>query len=296
MSKIAIFERSADGRLEGKLYSILRREPQTDRPTDTSAALPVEKLDGDWIKVKLPNKKLFVQIDGTPIEGYVPMRAKSGDVDIASYERVRYQTLRDGIVVEEAAAYDGVFEIVDPRAGIPASYTLPAIIGENVIPDEPGGIGVRITAYTYPRYYGDGATGEHRSPELAYSHRNGTYARAYGKYYDPAGVVTGAQHHELPISACGLVRVHYRRGSGGLAGSREYDVGSVTYELLKTVSEEEKLRLRNVIQSLGPLNYEINGQADPAWLLNTVTSQRGIVRSMYLRGDIKGVYAKEISK
>lgn len=295
MPKIAIFEKASDGRLEGKLYSITRREAPSDQPTDTSTSLPIEKLGGDWTKIKLPNKKLFLQIDGTPIEGYVPMRAKSGEVDIASYERVRYQTLRDGIVIEEAATYDGVFEILDPRSGIPASYALPAIIGENVIPDEPGGIGIRIVGYAYPHYFGNGATGERRLPGLAYSHLNGAYRHSYGKYYDPTGVITGSYRRELPTNESGLVRVRYRRGAGDIAGSREYDTGGVSYELFKTVSEDEKLRLRNVINSLGPLNYEINGQADPSWLLNVVTSQRGIARSVYLRGDIKGVYAKEIS-
>lgn len=296
MSKIAIFEKAVSGRLEGKLYSISRREVPADRPTDTSISLPIEKLEGDWIRVKLPNKKLFLQIDGTPIEGYVPMRAKSGEVDIASYERVRYQTLRDGIVIEEAATYDGVFEILDPRSGIPTSYALPAIIGENVIPDEPGGVGLRVVGYSYPRYFGDGATGEHRLPGLAYSHLFGTYQHTYGKYHDPTGVITGARRRELPNAECGLVRVRYRRGAGGVAGSHQYDAGDVTYELLRAISGEEKQRLRNVINSLGPLNYDVDGQADPTWLLNATTSQRGVARSLYLRGDVKGVYAKEISK
>lgn len=295
MPKIAIFEKASDGRLEGKLYSVTRREAPSDRPTDTSTRLPIEELGGGWTKVKLPNKKLFLQIDGAPIEGYVPMRARSGEVDIASYERVRYQTLRDGIVIEEAATYDGVFEILDPRLGVPLSYALPAIIGENVIPDEPGGTGIRIVSYAYPRYFGNGATGEHHLPGLAYSHLNGAYQHSYGKYYDPTGVITGSHRGELPATKSGLVRVRYRRGSGGTADTREYDTGSVSYELLKTISEDEKLRLRNVINSLGPLNYEISGRADPSWLLNTVTSQRGVARSLYLRGDIKGVYAKEIS-
>lgn len=223
------------------------------------------------------------------------MRAKSNEVDIASYERIRYQTLRDGILIEDATTYDGVFEIVDPRLGLPSSYALPAIIGENFIPDEPGGLGVRIVDYAYPLYYGNGATGESRLPGLAYSHLYGLYQGRYDKYHDATGVVAGSNRRELAANKCGLVRVKYHRGSGGVAGSRNYDAGSVTYEMIKALSEEDKVRVRNVINSLGALNYDIEGSADPSWILNTATSQRGIARSFYLRGDVKGVYAKEIS-
>lgn len=295
MPNVAIIERGATGALRGTLYRITHNEPSSDRPTDASTALPIERLSDGWSRVKLPNKRLFVQIDGVPIEGYVPMRAKSGEVDIASYERVRYQTLRDGILIEDASAYDGIFEIIDPRLGLPSSYSLPAIIGENLVPDEPGGLGIRVVDYAYPHYYGNGASGENRRPGLAYSHLFGNYQGRYDKYHDTTGVITGSDRRELSASSCGLVRVKYRRGSGGVAGSRNYDTGSVTYEVIKALSAEEKIRVRNVINSLGALNYEINGSADPSWIINTATSQRGVARSLYVRGDVKGVYAKEIS-
>lgn len=80
-----------------------------------------------------------------------------------------------------------------------------------------------------------------------------------------------------------------------VSGSRDYDKGNVTYEVVKSLSEEQKVRVRNVINSLGVLNYDISGSADPSWILNTVSSQRGTARSIYLRGNVKGVYAKEIS-
>lgn len=220
MSNIAIIERTDSNVLKGTFYRITHNEPSSDKPTDISVALPIEKLSDDWIKVKLPNKRLFVQIDGTPIEGYVPMRAKSGEVDIASYERIRYQTLRDGLVVEAADTYDGVLEILDPRLGVPATYALPAVIGENLIPDEPGGFGIRVVDYAYPQFYGNGATGEHRLPSLAYSHLHGHYELRYGKYHDATGVITGSNRRDLPASKCGLVRVRYRRGAGGVGESR----------------------------------------------------------------------------
>lgn len=295
MPNVAIIERTATGALKGTLYRITHNEPSSDKPTDISTALSIEKLPDGWTRIKLPNKRLFVQIDGTPIEGYVPMRAKSNEVDIASYERIRYQTLRDGIVIEDATTYDGVFEILDPRLGLPSSYALPAVIGENLIPDEPGGLGIRMVSYSYPRYYGNGAIGENHQPGLAYSHLYGSYQGRYDRYYDATGAITGSERRELPASQCGLVRVKYRRGSGGVAGSRSYDAGSVTYEVIKALSAEDKIRVRNVINSLGALNYEIDGSADPSWILNAATSQRGIARSLYLRGDVKGVYAKEIS-
>lgn len=309
MSYIAIIEANPEGSVTGRLYRITRKErtpPKTEggsqhldgereRPTDTSTLLAQETLDSGWVRIKLPNKRIFLQIDGLPVEGYVPMRAKSGEVDIATYERVRYQTLRDGMLIEDATTYDGVFEILDPRQGLPSSYAIPAIIGENVIPEEPGGLGIRMVRYAYPKYYGIGAAGETLRVGLAYSHVNGYYQGKYAKYHDTTGVITGAYRSELPTPECGLVRIRYSRGVGGIASSRFADVGGLQYEMIKPLSEDDKVRVRNVINSLAPLNYELNGSADPSWLLNTVTSERGVARYLYLRGDIKGVYAKTLS-
>lgn len=277
--KIAVINRETSGMLRGYLYDIERREPDSDRPTDVRSKLPLLEVHNGFNVYELPNVRALLQVEGTPVEAYIPRSVLSGDVPILSYERVRYQTLRDGVLLEPNDARDGVIEIVDPTKGVPASYALPYLSGINFI--NPNGPCLCVDHYDYPRN-GD----PHGNPSLKWSKDS---ARVPGHYYDP-----------VPSDTYKTVSYGHSQSDNDehryTSGNQSYRLfGRWQYNATEQFDEENSRRILNVIRSIGQLNYEMRHMADPYWLTNCVTSQRGVRRRIYIRGDIKGVYAKTVS-
>lgn len=288
--KIAVIKADERGRLEGSYYDIDHREPESDRPSDVRDKLPMVMTHNGFEVYDLPNRRAFMQIDGVPIEAYVPRNVMSGDVPILSYERIRYQTLRDGMLIEPNDIRDGVIEIVDPTIGVPEDYSLPYISSLNFVNENGPCLYTSRGVNVYPQMHYEGATGHTPRPFVAWAHRDGAYIKRPGRYFDNSANTSD-----------GLVQYGYSDVSrvaeyvqDGRDRGDKYTKGHWKFVPTTTWTKEDAQRIINVVKSIGGLNYELRHMADPKWLTNCVTSQRGTRRRIYVRGEIKGVYVKTL--
>ena len=288
--KIAIIKADERGHLEGSYYDIEHKEPESDRPSDIRDKLPLVTTHNGFQVYDLPNQRAFMQVDGIPIEAYVPRNVVSGDVPILSYERIRYQTLRDGMLIEPNDIKDGVIEILDPTLGLPEEYALPYISGLNFVNENGPCLYVSRGRNHYPQMLYEGATGETPRPFVEWAHRNGVSVKQPGRYYDgtvdvSANLVEYGHSEVSRISE--YVQTGRNTGNGHTGGYWKF-VPETAW------TRDDAQRIINVVKSIGGLNYQLRHMADPRWLTNCVTSQRGTRRRIYIRGEIKGVYVKAL--
>lgn len=290
--KIAVIKTDDRGRLEGTYYDIEHKEPESDRPSDIRDKLPLVTTHNGFEVYDLPNKRSFMQVDGTPIEAYVPRNVMSGDVPILSYERIRYQTLRDGMLIEPNDIRDGVIEILDPTIGIPEDYSLPYISDLNFVNENGPCLYTARGRDVYPQMLYEGATGHTPRPFVAWARdNNSAYVKQPGRYFN-GSADTSANLVQYGHSEVSRVAEYVQDGRDR---GDNYTKGYWKFAPTTSWTGDDAQRIINVVKSIGGLNYALRHMADPRWLTNCVTSQRGTRRRIYIRGDIKGVYVKALS-
>lgn len=269
--------------ISGLLYHVRTAYNREDKADDTATSLAVEQIDGEIYRSKLPKKRSLIQIEGAVSEAWFPRVYVNGDIQIYGAERVRYQTLRDGVLYTPTALKDAMvvdlkpYQVLNPET----TYRLPAregrfYLGPNFIVGE----GDYITKVT--------------------EHLRGVGDRSY----DTTVVMPGAAYPRTTF-----VRYDFRTRTFTLPeavkkGSLRPIVDGWTRWALdidwdspaapSKLTEEERVRLKTVIDTLTDLRHNVDVTADASWLLRCAISGRQVEEYVYFNGKPKGVYAKEI--
>lgn len=270
--------------IEGLLYHVRVAFNHGDKADDTAANLAVEHVKGDIYRSKLPKQRSLIQIEGVVSEAWFPRVYTNGDIQIYGAERIRYQTLRDGILYTPVQLKDAMLIDMEPYLVLnpETTYRLPKregrfYLGPNFIVGE-GDYHVRGTEFL--RGYGS------RPYDAVVLMPGGAYARSAFTRYD-----FRTYSFSLPSAT--------KKGSlgpvtdGWTKWKLEIDWTSPTAPARLT--DEEQIRLKTVIDTLTDLHHNEDVTADATWLLRCGVSGRSVEEYVYFNGKPKGVYAKEIS-
>lgn len=276
----------------GTLYHVRLRLTDGDKADDTAKSLAVEHVVGEIYKCKLPKQKSLVQIEGLVSEAWFPRLYEVGEIRVYGAERIRYQTLRDGILYTPAKLVDAMlidskpYEVTNPEA----TYRLPKREGD---------------FYVGPNYVvGVGQYLSHGSQVTTVP--GGTSSRSYDVDVTlPAGAYRSEHFQSVLAYHVGKTHRYYLRLPDAVdaksvrpivSGFTKWaaDVDWTHPHAPPKLTNEDALRLKTVVDTLRDLHSSIDNTADATWLLRCTVSGRDIQEYIYFNGKPKGVYAKEI--
>lgn len=276
----------------GTLYHVRTRFTDGDKADDTAKSLAIEPVTGDIHKCRLPKHRALVQIEGVVSEAWFPRLYELGDVRVYGAERIRYQTLRDGVLytptkLADAMLVDGKpYEVLNPEA----TYRLPKresdfYIGPNFIV----GVGQYLSHGTrITKVPGDTHT---FSYDVEVTLPAGAYRSELLKNVPAHSISTTHQYYlRLPEAVDTKSVRPIVDGFTKWAANVDWASKSAPPKL----TDEEAARLKTVIDTLRDLRSPIDNTADATWLLRCSVSGRDIPEYIYFNGKPKGVYAKEI--
>lgn len=277
----------------GTLYHVRLRLTDGDKADDTAKFLAIEHVSGEIYKCRLPKHKALVQIEGLVSEAWFPRLYEVGDIRVYGAERIRYQTLRDGVLYTPTKLVDAMlidsrpYEVLNPEA----TYRLPKREGD---------------FYIGPNYIvGTGQYLSHGSRVTTVP--GGTSSHAYDVEVTlPAGVYRPEFAKSILANHVGRTHQYYLRLPDAVNAESvrpvvdgftkwTADIDWTHPHAPPKLASEDALRLKTVIDTLRDLHNPVDNTADATWLLRCVVSGRDIQEYVYFNGKPKGVYAKEIS-
>lgn len=301
MKKLVYYRKDNEGtsdtsrnRVEARLYIVKRVYNDKDKADSSAVPLPVEHIIEDYYRVQLPNKRIVLQLEGLVARAWAPVKVQRGEVEVCGYEEIRYQTLRDGLLIDPISFSDAAIVDLVPyrRRGSELDYHLPKRKGDFYVgPNYSVGAGRYPTIISHVSGY-EGRGAERRGirtskdgvallPPGAYSERNKVGIAVRG------GALS---YNALLDSKLASYDVVYQDDNTVKVNATDNQL--VPFGVLNV---EDATRLRTVISSLRDLKNDVDDGADPRWLLGCAVLGRAPVLNMYFKGKPEGVYAKEVS-
>lgn len=273
--------------LDGRLYHVRITYSREDKADDTATPLAIEDLGNGFYRSRLPRKRSLIQIEGIVSEAWFPRLYDNGEVQIFGAERIRYQTLRDGILYKPTRLVDAMIIDLQPYLVVntDTAYRLPQREGR---------------FYLGPTYFvGEGdyishgvrhAKNVNTPVEVPYirpvSLPGGVYERR--KF---GAIRIGEYTLSLPTAT---IRESVKPTSDGF-NHWKADIDWTSRDAPQRLDDSTAARLKTVIDTLTNLKHHEDASADADWLLRCAVAGRNVEEYVYFRDKPTGVYAKEIS-